>query len=132
MGAGDTGGVRPSMVGVVWGEGGKGAVPAGRGRCGTLRGGRGRLGRALVGLGWPRCGRARQVLDRVSADRAPASVGRGRGLVRWGCHGELQGGHRQAPGHAGSLLCCWLVASGHGGGMLCHGCLRARVSVWGG
>ena len=143
---------RPELSGS---RGGTGVVSACRGRHGDVRGrrraGQGRHGRGAresrgawsvlwwsgaprAGVcrpGWLRTVRARKLLDRVSADRTPASAGRGRGLVRWGCHGELQGGHRQAPGHAGSLLCCWLVASGHGGGCHAMAALGLGFRVWG-
>ena len=77
--------------GVVLGRGGTGPC-LGRERGGVAHAGVvGRLARVLVGRGGGGAVRARKVLDSGSADRAPMFAGRGRGLVRWGWHGELLG-----------------------------------------
>ena len=102
------------------GEGGKDAVPAGRGRCGTLRGGRGWLGRVLVGLGWLRCGSARQVLDMVLAGKAPASAGRVRGQELSGRVGEHLGSKGKLQDKVALRFAAGWDKVGMVGGMPCH------------
>ena len=112
----------------------------GRGRVRGVVGWRGRVlvvgsvSGGCVPAGVARCSACTQGARQRVGLRCNDECGQGRGpWCEWSTRGG-SGRQGQAPGHAGSLLCCWLVASGHGGGMLCHGCLRARVSgmgVWG-
>ena len=83
-GADGKGGVRPSVVGEVQGEGGTGAVSGGAGVAWACcwRSGAPRAGVCWPGWSWH--GHARQVLDRLSAGMAPANAGIVRGLARWG------------------------------------------------
>ena len=89
MVAGDTGGVRPSMVGVVWGRGRQGRGACGSGEVWHAPWWSGAHRAGVCRPGWLRTVRACKLLDSMSAGSAPAGAGRVRGLVRWGGHGVV-------------------------------------------
>ena len=131
MDAGGTGGVRPSMVGIVRGWGGtepcQGGVRGGVGACwwsGAPRAGAGRPG-------WLWCGHACGVFDSGSAGRAPANAGRGGGPGAWGWHGEVQGDRGCLLDMQVAGFWCWFAKWPWWWPCPWHGCLGLGFRAWG-